>query len=79
VQNALKSVLSFGCVAAGAVVYIVLRQVDWVPALLLLVGSYAGGYVGGRFGRGLREDVLRRIVIGVGLFVSAALMIRTYA
>jgi uncharacterized membrane protein YfcA len=79
VQNALKSVLSFGCVAAGAVIYIVLGEVEWVPALLLLVASMAGGFVGGRLGRGLPDEVLRRTVIGIGLVVSAALMISTYA
>lgn len=79
IQNALKSVLSFGCVAAGALIYIVLGQVEWLPALLLLVASMAGGFVGGRLGRGFPEHVLRRTVIGIGLIVSAALMIRTYA
>ena len=78
IQNALKSLLSFGAVAAGAVVYIVLREVEWEPALLLLVGSYAGGFVGGRVGRGLSDEVLRRIVISVGLVVSAVLMVTTY-
>ena len=79
IQNALKSVLSLGCVAAGALIYIAAGQVEWVPALLLLVASLAGGFVGGRLGRGLPEQVLRRIVIWIGLLVSAALMIRTYA
>lgn len=78
IQNALKSVISFGCVAAGALIFIVLGQVEWVPALLLLVASLGGGFAGGRLGRGLPEPVLRRTVIGIGLLVSAALMIRTY-
>jgi len=78
IQNGLKTVLSFGAVAAGAAVYIVLGQVVWVPALLLLGGSFVGGVVGGRFGRGLSDEVLRRIIISLGLVVSAVLMVTTY-
>lgn len=48
IDNALKALLSFVCVGAGVVIFIIAGGVAWAAALLLLVGSYLGGWVGGK-------------------------------
>jgi len=72
-NNGLKSVVSFFCVAAGAVIYIAAGRVDWEPALLLLASSVVGGFVGARVGLRIPDQVLRWAVIVVGLVASVAL------
>jgi uncharacterized membrane protein YfcA len=77
-DNALKALLSLIAVAAGAIVFVALGEVAWVPALLLVVGSLIGGRIGGAIARRLSAQTLRASVVVFAVVVAAILAVRTY-
>lgn len=74
-SNGLKSVLSFCCVATGAALFVIAGRVDWLPAVLLVVSSTVGGFIGAKIGLRLPEVVLRSIVIAMGTAASIGLFL----
>jgi uncharacterized protein len=72
--NAAKNVLVTFVNGTAAVVFILFAQVNWVAALLIAVGSTAGGLLGAKVGRKLPPLTLRIFVFVIGL-VSAAKLI----
>jgi uncharacterized protein len=69
-KNALVTVVN----GVAAIVYISFTHVDWLVALLIAVGSAAGGLTGARYGRRLPPLALRIFVVVIGL-VSAVKLI----
>jgi uncharacterized membrane protein YfcA len=65
--NALKNVLAGLVNGVAAVVFIFFATVAWLPALLLAIGSTAGGQIGARVGRRLSPAVLRGVIVVVGV------------
>jgi uncharacterized protein len=65
--NALKNVLAALVNGVAAVVFVFFATVAWLPALLLAVGSAAGGQLGARIGRRLSPAVLRGVIVVVGI------------
>jgi hypothetical protein len=71
--NALKNVLAGAVNALAAVLFIVLADVNWAIAGLLLVGSTVGGWTGARVGDRMPESVLRTVIVVVGLLAVVIL------
>jgi uncharacterized membrane protein YfcA len=65
--NALKNVLAALVNGVAAVVFVFFATVAWLPALLLAISSAAGGQLGARIGRRLSPDVLRGVIVVVGI------------
>ena len=65
--NALKNVLTALVNGVAAVVFVFFATVAWLPALLLAVGSAAGGQLGAQIGRRLSPAVLRGVIVAVGI------------
>jgi len=65
--NALKNVLAAMINGVAAVVFLFFATVAWLPALLLAVGSAAGGQLGAKIGRRLSPAVLRGVIVAVGI------------
>jgi uncharacterized membrane protein YfcA len=65
--NALKNVLAAIVNGVAAVVFVFFASVAWLPALLLAVGSAAGGQLGAKVGRRLSPAVLRAVIVVVGI------------
>lgn len=66
-SNALKNVLA-GTVNGVAGVYFVLAaHVEWAPAAIIAATSVIGGQLGARYGRRLHPDVLRALIVIVGV------------
>jgi uncharacterized protein len=65
--NALKNVLAALINGVAAVIFVFFASVAWLPALLLAVGSSAGGQLGARIGRRLSPAVLRGVIVVVGV------------
>ncbi len=74
-QNALKNVLAGLVNLVAAMVFIVTTHVDWTAALLVAAGSVVGGVIGARIGRRLSPDVLRAVILLVGLAAIAQLVV----
>lgn len=73
--NAAKNVLAALVNGVAAVLFIVLADVAWAPALLLAVGSTVGGQVGARIGRRISQGWLRAVIVVVGVAVAVRLLI----
>ena len=73
--NALKNVLSAAASGAAALLFVVAGPVAWLPALLLAVGAIAGGQAGAVLARRMRPDLLRIVIVVVGLVVAIRLLI----
>jgi len=68
-MNAAKNLLSLvvNIVAAVAYTVVAFDRISWVAAGLIAVGSLIGGFVGAHFGRRLSPNVLRAVIVVVGL------------
>ncbi|XVX21947.1 sulfite exporter TauE/SafE family protein [Actinomycetota bacterium] len=67
--NGIKNVLATVANAVAAVVFIVVArdQVDWAVAALIAVGAIMGGVIGSTVGRRLPPNVLRAVIVVVGV------------
>ncbi len=72
--NGLKNILAAVVNGVAAVLFILLAPIDYRVALLLAIGSIAGGQLGAYIGRRLSPTALRVAVISVGLIVAAKLL-----
>jgi uncharacterized membrane protein YfcA len=73
--NALKNVLSTTVNLTAGIVFVFAAHVDWQVAGLIAIGSTAGGQLGSRYGRGLPPDVLRAIIVVVGVSAIVRLIL----
>ncbi len=71
--NALKNVLAGLVNLTAGLVFVVAAEVDWAVAGLIAAGSTAGGALGARYGRRLEPNVLRALIVAVGLVAIARL------
>jgi len=74
-SNAVKNVLALCTNTVAAVVFVLIAHVDWMAALLIAIGSVAGGQVGAFAGRRMRPGLLRWVVVIVGVVVAVKLLI----
>jgi uncharacterized membrane protein YfcA len=73
-QNALKNVLAGVVNLVAAVVFILATHVDWAAAGLVAAGSIIGGLIGARVGRRLPPNVLRAVIVAVGVAAIVKLL-----
>jgi uncharacterized membrane protein YfcA len=66
-MNAVKTVLAAAINVVSVAVFVFYDTVVWSPALVMMVGSIAGGYAGASVGQRLPREVVRWIVIILGL------------
>lgn len=68
-MNAAKNLLSLlvNVVAAAAYVTVAFDRISWAAAGLIAVGSLFGGFLGAHYGRRLPPNVLRGVIVLVGL------------
>lgn len=74
--NACKNVLTSTVNAAGAIVYILVTDVDWKVVAAIAVGSVIGGQLGARYGRRLNPSALRAVILVVGIVAVVRLVMR---
>ena len=75
--NAAKNVLAALVNGVAAVVFILVSasHVNWLAAGLIAVGSVLGGILGAKVGRRLSPVALRAVIVVVGVFAIAKLLI----
>jgi hypothetical protein len=72
--NALKNVLA-GLVNGVAGLYFALAaHIDWGPAAIIAATSIVGAQLGARYGRRLPPNVLRGVIVAVGVFAIVRLL-----
>jgi uncharacterized membrane protein YfcA len=74
--NALKQVISLVTNVSAALFFIASGQVVWPAALVMSVGALAGGALGGRLANRISPDLLRRMVVGIGLAAATFYFVR---
>jgi hypothetical protein len=62
----------------ATLIFVVMGVVDWTVALIVMAGSVAGGYIGGKFARRLPSLVLRHLVTAAGVIFSVVYFVRAY-
>jgi hypothetical protein len=65
--NALKVVLAGLVNLVSGIVFVFAAHIAWAPAGLIAAGSVLGGVFGARAGRRLPEEVLRGLIVVVGI------------
>jgi uncharacterized membrane protein YfcA len=73
--NGLKNLIAVVINAVAAVLFILVAPVAWVPAVLLAIGSIAGGQLGAVVGRRLSPLALRAAIVTVGTVVALRLLL----
>ena len=73
--NAIKNVLSSVVNGVAAVVFVIVADVAWWPALLIAIGSTVGGVLGARYGRRLPQNVLRALIVVIGVVAIVRLLV----
>jgi len=71
-MNGLKNVLSFILSAASIITFAFADIVDWEWALIMMVSATIGGYFGAVIARKMPKQLVRNLIIFIGLFMSAA-------
>jgi uncharacterized protein len=66
-HNATKNVLAAIVNGVAAVLFVVVADVDWRAAGLIAAGSVVGGVLGATVGRRLSPNVLRAVIVVVGI------------
>lgn len=79
VMNGLKNALSFILSAVSVITFAVAGLVAWPQAILMMVAATIGGYAGAPLARMLPRQVVRGIVIIVGVVMSAIFLFRLVA
>jgi uncharacterized membrane protein YfcA len=74
--NALKQSLSFVINSAAALFFLFSGKVLWTAAVVMTIGSLAGGVLGGRVASRIKPAVLRWTVITIGMIVAIIYFIR---
>jgi uncharacterized membrane protein YfcA len=75
-QNALKNVLAGLVNAVAAVAFVIARaDINWAAAGLIAAGSILGGLIGARVGRRLPPNVLRAVIVAVGVAAIVKLLV----
>ncbi|MDO8213505.1 sulfite exporter TauE/SafE family protein [Conexibacter sp. CPCC 206217] len=74
--NALKNVMAMVVNVVAATIFIVVAHIEWEAVGLLAVGSTVGGQLGARIGRRLPPNVLRIVIVVVGVAAIVQLLAR---
>lgn len=74
--NALKQAISFSTNVAAALFFLFSGLVLWDAAAVMAVGALLGGVLGGRFARWLDPQLLRWLVVAIGVAISVYYFLR---
>jgi uncharacterized protein len=74
--NALKQSISFSVNIAAAILFVFSGQVVWTAAAVMAGGALIGGALGGRLAGRIQPNVLRYLVVVIGLVVVVIYLLR---
>ena len=70
-MNGIKIILSTALNAIASCIFIAAHQIWWRPTLLMMAAGIAGGYLGPVMARRMKPEIIRAIVIAVGVVMTA--------
>lgn len=76
--NAIKNLLTAVIYSVSVATFVAAGAVSWLAMAATLVGATLGGFYGAQLSRLVSAAALRRIVIGIGLCLSAIYFIKAY-
>lgn len=78
VANSIKNLLATSFTILSVIVFGVGGLIAWPEALTMMIGSTAGGYLGGSLAKRVNTRYLRAVVIVFGVVLSLVYFIRTF-
>lgn len=78
VANGLKNLLATSFTLLSILVFGVGGLIAWPEAAVMMAGSAAGGYLGGRYARRVDERLLKWLVVIFGVVLSVVYMVRLW-
>lgn len=75
-MNGLKNFFAVCINVVASAYFIIAGQVEWLYALVMVIGAVAGGYGGAGLARKLGRRFVRRAVIVIGLGMAVSLLFR---
>ena len=75
-HNATKNVLALIVNGIAAVIFIFVADVNWPVAGLIALGSVIGGQIGATVGRRLPANVLRAVIVTVGIVAVVVFVVK---
>jgi hypothetical protein len=75
-MNGLKNLAAVCINGLAAITFTLAGRVDWPHALFMMVGGVLGGFAGAGMAKRLGQVVVRRLVVAIGLTISAVLLRR---
>jgi len=76
--NAVKQGIAFAANIAAALFFVFSGKVEWLVALVMMVGALAGGALGGRLASRVKPNFLRVLVVVIGFIVGIIYLVRTF-
>jgi len=73
--NGLKNALAGIANIVSALFFIVVTDVAWIAALLIMAGALVGSHLGAHYGRRIPPQALRWTIVGVGTAVAVILLL----
>lgn len=77
-MNALKNLLGSLINVVAALWFVAAGIVDWPKAGVMTVGAVAGYYLGAHYSQRIPQHHVRRIIMAVGLLISAVMFIKKF-
>jgi uncharacterized membrane protein YfcA len=74
--NAAKQSVAFSVNIAAAVFFLFSGRIVWPAVLVMALGASLGGALGGRLASRIKSDVLRWIVVAIGVTVAVIYLVR---
>ncbi len=78
-MNGLKTILSTLINGVAVVAFILAGAVAWGPAVVMIVGGIAGGFLGAKLARRVAPGTVRKLVLGVAWGMTIYFFVKTYA
>jgi uncharacterized membrane protein YfcA len=75
-MNGVKNVLAIGINGIAGAYFAISGAVIWRDALVLTIGTVAGGFLGARIARRLGRKFVRAFVVAIGVIMTVALLLR---
>ncbi len=77
-MGAIRTLLAAAINAAAVVTFILAGAVLWRHCAVMIAGALAGGWFGAHYAQKADPQKVRRLVIGVGIAMSAYFFVKTY-